>query len=360
MSTTFHINIDGSIGGRTRVQHGSTGGGGGGGGGSRSASPRRGSFVRSASGTQALLEQLPPFVRKWYVRYIANGRKRWSAEEVLELEGAPSKVIQRLTGAPTAAAAHPHHHQPTGHQEQHQQQRRPSDDYNGDGSGDAYYKPERDNYPQVDDVKTNWTDLFFWAVLADERLIAQHLWLRTSEPMRFAIWAAHVAQFTSLQQINATRKETWEEAAATYEGWAIEVLDQEKDAEVAARQLTFTSGEQHTGIHLPSSSRSLPPSPPCLTPSLPQTVLTDLCWIKRSLWIIMERGRAVPSSHTRTVWMSLRDTSTETTQVCKHERAATHAYHPASLTTFTSLLTTQAHDAALTRDTPHGREYSHT
>ena len=196
------------------------------------------------------------------MRYIANGRKRWSAEEVLELEGAPAKVIQRLTGATSLAAAHPHpNHQPTGHQEQqHQQQRRPSDDYNGDGSGDAYYKPERDNYPQVDDVKTNWTDLFFWAVLADERLIAQHLWLRTSEPMRFAIWAAHVAQFTSLQQINATRKETWEAAAATYEGWAIEVLDQEKDAEIAARQLTFTSGEQHTGIRLPSSSRSLPPS----------------------------------------------------------------------------------------------------
>ena len=124
MSTTFHINIDGSIGGRTRVQPGSTGGGGGGGGGSRSASPRRGSFVRSASGTQALLEQLPPFVRKWYVRYIANGRKRWSAEEVLELEGAPAKVIQRLTGATALAAAHPHHHQTTGHQEQqHQHQR---------------------------------------------------------------------------------------------------------------------------------------------------------------------------------------------------------------------------------------------
>ena len=204
------------------------------------------------------------------MRYIANGRKRWSAEEVLELEGAPSKVIQRLTGATSLAAAHPPPHQPTGHQEQQQQQqRRPSDDYNGDGRGDAYYKPERDNYPQVDDVKTNWTDLFFWAVLADERLIAQHLWLRTSEPMRFAIWAAHVAQFTSLQQINATRKESWEEAAATYEGWAIEVLDQEKDAEVAARQLTFTSGEQHTqtytfppplALFLPPLHASHPPS----------------------------------------------------------------------------------------------------
>ena len=81
---------------------------------------------------------------------------------MLELEGAPAKVIQRLTGATGLAAAHPHpNHQTTGHQEQQHQHQRRSDDYNGDGSGDAYYKPERDNYPQVDDVKTNWTDLFF-------------------------------------------------------------------------------------------------------------------------------------------------------------------------------------------------------
>ena len=40
---------------------------------------------------------------------------------------------------------------------------------------------------------------------------------------------------------NATKREIWLAAAAEYELWATRVLDQERDAEVAARQLTFTS-----------------------------------------------------------------------------------------------------------------------
>ena len=63
---------------------------------------------------------------------------------------------------------------------------------------------ERDSYPMAGDVKTNWTDLFFWAVLADERPIAMEVWQRTSEPMRFAIWAAHLAESISNQQVTNT------------------------------------------------------------------------------------------------------------------------------------------------------------
>ena len=126
---------------------------------------------------------------------------------------------------------------------------------------------ERDSYPMAGDVKTNWTDLFFWAVLADERPIAMEVWQRTSEPMRFAIWAAHLAESISNQQvttspsipplvtrgkplltipplvtrgkplltvlpaldatwqINATKRKLWQDAAGEYESWALKVCD---------------------------------------------------------------------------------------------------------------------------------------
>ena len=56
-------------------------------------------------------------------------------------------------------------------------------------------------YPKVGDVKTLWVDLLLWAVLANEREIARHCWVKTTEPMRYAIWAAHVAHATSLEQV---------------------------------------------------------------------------------------------------------------------------------------------------------------
>ena len=181
-------------------------------------------MLRTDSGMIALLELLPPFVREWYALYISRGRRRWSAEEVAE-----------LTASANAAGAPPR-----------------STPRDAAGAGGPSTTPWRDSqslgtpvgetsYPQPEDIKTNWTDLLLWAVLADEREIARHLWVKTSEPMRFAIWAAHIAHVTASAQLNVTKKAQWEEAADIYEAWARSVLDEEKDAEAAARQLTYTS-----------------------------------------------------------------------------------------------------------------------
>ena len=140
-----------------------------------------GALLRSDSGTHALLELLPGFVREWYGLYIARGRKRWSTAEIVELNATPRG------GSDSDRAS--------------------TDRLSGSGSGGTV--PVESGvgvYPQLDDVKTNWTDLFFWAVLADERTIAQNLWVKTSEPMRFAIWAAHVAHVISNEQLNVTKK----------------------------------------------------------------------------------------------------------------------------------------------------------
>ena len=72
-------------------------------------------------------------------------------------------------------------------------------------------------YPQLGDVKTSWMDLCLWAVLANERSIAQLCWLKTAEPMRVAIWASHVAHATSLEQSIDSHREAWLDAAAEYE-----------------------------------------------------------------------------------------------------------------------------------------------
>ena len=65
-----------------------------------------------------------------------------------------------------------------------------------------------------------------WAVLADEREIARQCWVKTVEPMRFAIWAAHVANGMSRANSAHTSKQAWLEAAAEYESWATHILDQ--------------------------------------------------------------------------------------------------------------------------------------
>ena len=54
------------------------------------------------------------------------------------------------------------------------------------------------------DVKTNWMDLMLWAVMAGQPEIAQHCWAKTAEPMRAAIWAAHLAFAVSRVQLNST------------------------------------------------------------------------------------------------------------------------------------------------------------
>ena len=79
-----------------------------------------------------------------------------------------------------------------------------------------------------------------WAVLADEMDIARYVLPKTLEPMRYAIWAAHLANFKSQEKsLNATKRAEWLEAAKTYEQWAVGILDQEESSESAMQQLTF-------------------------------------------------------------------------------------------------------------------------
>ena len=51
--------------------------------------------------------------------------------------------------------------------------------------------------PVAGDIRTDWGDIMLWAVLANEMEIAQQVWPKTREPLRMAVWAAHIAHFRS-------------------------------------------------------------------------------------------------------------------------------------------------------------------
>ena len=76
-------------------------------------------------------------------------------------------------------------------------------------------------------------------MLANEQGTAWLLWQRTGEPMRYALWAAHLAHSKALIAKNETLRSEWHAAAEMYEQWAFEVLNCEEDSEEAIKQLTF-------------------------------------------------------------------------------------------------------------------------
>ena len=199
-------------------------------------------IIRSGSGTEALMRRLPPFVGEWYAHWAACGRKRWTANDISEISDLPRpQAAARGTNAvdeqPTPMPKHALGAQGT-------ESKYGDAGEAGTATRDAAAVASAggaDVYPQSGDVKTNWADLMLWAVLANEPSIAQHCWSKSTEPMRFAIWAAHVAHAASLEQhVDAKRKE-WEAAADEYESWAVAVLSQEVEPDAAAKQLTFAS-----------------------------------------------------------------------------------------------------------------------
>ena len=123
-------------------------------------------FLRPNSGTAALLEQLPPFVRKWYIRYISNGRKRWTAEEVAELESGEGQtqtaglctsysrttsICEKLRPGEVASIGATPRADGEGETPPSVRERRKN------GTASEGEKKERDNYPQPGDLKTNCT-----------------------------------------------------------------------------------------------------------------------------------------------------------------------------------------------------------
>ena len=108
-------------------------------------------------------------------------RPRWTAEEIADLDAAE----QRQRGAAGASALGGVN----------------KDGVNTDGVSKDAATQRRTGYPQVGDVKTKWEDILLWAVLANEPEIVQAVWAKTSEPLRFAIWAAHLAELMSKKQV---------------------------------------------------------------------------------------------------------------------------------------------------------------
>ena len=95
-------------------------------------------------------------------------------------------------------------------------------------------------YPAPRFLKTDWADLMCWAVCERQPDIAELLWVKTREPLRYAIWASQIAGHLATLENTAIGQETCREHAATYESWAVSLLDQCSDHELAAKMLCVT------------------------------------------------------------------------------------------------------------------------
>ena len=97
-------------------------------------------------------------------------------------------------------------------------------------------------YPAPKFLKTDWSDLMLWAVCQGEIEIAQSLWVKTREPLRYAVWASQIAGHLSHLENTANGQEEWRELALQYENWAVELLAEcpLTDHELAAKMLCLT------------------------------------------------------------------------------------------------------------------------
>ena len=84
-----------------------------------------------------------------------------------------------------------------------------------------------------------WIDLMMWAVVVGEDRLARLLWRKTDQPMRAAIMGAQMANKIAerLGQDHLKYNDAIEQAA-TYEQWAIDVLDRIGDPDLAVALLT--------------------------------------------------------------------------------------------------------------------------
>ena len=107
-----------------------------------------------------------------------------------------------------------------------------------------------------DGLTPNWMDLMMWAALTGEPALAKILWSKTFNPLRAAIMASRLAK--KLVLLHGEESDEGAQAqreGEMYEHWALKVLDQLPDYQVAAELLTLVplKPPQSTG-----SGESLP------------------------------------------------------------------------------------------------------
>ena len=89
------------------------------------------------------------------------------------------------------------------------------------------------------DLVPTWLDLMMWAVLIGEDRLARLLWRKTDEPMRAAIMGARVANKIAAELgPDHLKYEELKKQAQQYEQWAIDVLDEIKEDDMAIALLT--------------------------------------------------------------------------------------------------------------------------
>lgn len=230
-------------------------------------------FENADAGQNALIDALPEFLGKWYRHYKgldlpagppgrgssggyksgvggSSWRKAWTGQEVEQLtkggavkrRGSSSEVVPPANGRVSPRNSSCAEAEPSS----------------------RTYAAGVTHYPLEGDTKTSWLDLMLWAVMADNVEIARHTWAKTAEPMRAAIWAAHVAHAISKRQLNSTDAQKWEDASAEYEAWARAVLDEETDVNEAVKLLTYT-GKVYQDSTLDNAIEEDPLARPCKT-----------------------------------------------------------------------------------------------
>jgi hypothetical protein len=140
------------------------------------------------------LSRLPLFMRPWYMAYKES--RRWTASELKALE-------------------------------------KDTQSWKSIGS-----LPNSNSRFSEGDVKADWLDLMLWAVVANEQRLVKVFWAKTEEPLRFAVWAAHLAFTFSQAQPDEISKDSYEQAAKTYCEWAVQMLAH-STSDQAKQLLTF-------------------------------------------------------------------------------------------------------------------------
>lgn len=102
--------------------------------------------------------------------------------------------------------------------------------------------------------RRTWTDVFLWAVVAEQMEIARHLWVKVEEPLRAAIMACRVSLWLAKgMEGEAPRMYKQRlEAARRYEDWAVGMLDEMNKTEarkqlmVIAKVRKRSAGSRHS------------------------------------------------------------------------------------------------------------------
>ncbi len=188
-------------------------------------------------------DKLPEFMQAWYDTWISS-RKRWREREIQVLLRDATEHDMVAWALRRAAS------EPKGWRIEASDTLDEIKERNAAKGFELVQEEERlkakhwAQLPHAGALKTTWTDITLWAVLSGTKYteLAQCAWAKTEEPMRTAIWAAHLAHANSLDtDLNQSKRDEWKEAAATYEAWAYGVLDECDDTEEAMRQLTFAT-----------------------------------------------------------------------------------------------------------------------